>query len=108
MSDDPCECVFNHEAMMRRLLSLLRDSQADCTDTDCTTSTVTGESGSSNLMLIAMAWGLLAMFMFFLRPSSMRSGGQNSNGEGQLEGKPTHSNDNDGPGGNGPPAPDVH
>lgn len=75
----------------------LRDSQADCTDTDCTTSTVTGESGNSNLMLIAMAWGLLAMFMFFLRPSSMRSGGQNSNGEGQLEGKPTHSDDNDGP-----------
>uniref|UniRef100_A0A915DDF8 Malate dehydrogenase n=1 Tax=Ditylenchus dipsaci TaxID=166011 RepID=A0A915DDF8_9BILA len=104
MSDDPCECVFNHEAMMRRLLSLLRDSQADCTDTDCTTSTMTGDgSGGSNMMLIAMAWGLLAMFMFFLRPSSMRS--NNRNNQGQLEGKPSQAG-GDGPG-NEPPAPDT-
>ena len=24
---DPCECIFNHEMAMRRLLSLLRNSQ---------------------------------------------------------------------------------
>ena len=24
---DPCECIFNHEMAMRRLLSLLRSSQ---------------------------------------------------------------------------------
>ena len=27
---DPCECIFNHEMAMRRLLSLLRNSQVDC------------------------------------------------------------------------------
>lgn len=35
---DPCECVFNHETAMRRLLSLLRNSQQGfCTDSECTT-----------------------------------------------------------------------
>jgi len=32
---DPCECIFNHEMAMRRLLSLLRQSQAYCTDSEC-------------------------------------------------------------------------
>ena len=32
---DPCECIFNHEMAMRRLLSLLRSSQAACTDNEC-------------------------------------------------------------------------
>ena len=39
MSDggfDPCECIFNHEMAMRRLLSLLRQSQSYCTDNECT------------------------------------------------------------------------
>lgn len=36
-------------------------------------------------MLIAMAWGLLAMFLFFMRPSSMRSN------RDQTDGKPDSS-----------------
>ncbi len=32
---DPCECIFNHEMAMRRLLSLLRQSQSYCTDNEC-------------------------------------------------------------------------
>jgi len=32
---DPCECAWGHELAMRRLLSLLRQSQSDCTDTEC-------------------------------------------------------------------------
>ena len=32
---DPCECIFNHEMAMRRLLSLLRSSQTYCTDNEC-------------------------------------------------------------------------
>ena len=32
---DPCECIFNHEMAMRRLLSLLRSSQSYCTDNEC-------------------------------------------------------------------------
>ena len=32
---DPCECIFNHEMAMRRLLSLLRSSQSYCNDNEC-------------------------------------------------------------------------
>ena len=32
---DPCECIFNHEMAMRRLLSRLRSSQSYCTDNEC-------------------------------------------------------------------------
>ena len=32
---DPCECIFNHEMAMRRLLSLLRQSQSYCTEEEC-------------------------------------------------------------------------
>ena len=32
---DPCECIFSHEMAMRRLLSLLRQSQSYCTDNEC-------------------------------------------------------------------------
>ena len=32
---DPCECIWSHEMAMRRLLSLLRQSQAYCTDNEC-------------------------------------------------------------------------
>jgi len=100
MSDDPCECVFNHAAMMRRLISILRDSQNDCIDSDCSSSSFSS-GGDNNMMMIAMAWGLLAMFLFYMRPSSMRSNG------GQLEGKPT-MNQNEQGDNDPPPPPDVH
>ncbi|KDR20087.1 hypothetical protein L798_05482 [Zootermopsis nevadensis] len=36
MGDEgPCEWIWNHEMTMRRLLSLLRQSQAYCTDSEC-------------------------------------------------------------------------
>jgi len=60
------------------------------------------------MLLIAMVWGLLAMFLFFMRPSSLRFGRGQGNEDGQLEGKPTQSgggDDNDPP---APPPPDVH
>jgi len=105
---DPCECIFNHEAMMRRLLTLLRDNQADCTDSDCTPTSLGADGGGNgNMLLIAMIWGLLAMFLFFMRPSSLRFGRRQGE-DGQLEGKPTQSgggDDNDPP---APPPPDVH
>lgn len=104
---DPCECLFNHEALMRRILSILRDSQTDCTDTECNTGTGGDPaSASSNMLLLAMAWGLFAMMMFFMRPASMRSGGRDN--DNQLEGKPSiseagNNNDNNDP----PPPPGV-
>lgn len=32
---DPCECIYNHETSMRRLLTMLRQSQAYCNDVVC-------------------------------------------------------------------------
>ncbi|KAJ8964567.1 hypothetical protein NQ314_004871 [Rhamnusium bicolor] len=32
---DPCECIWGHEMAMRRLLNVLRNSQALCTDSEC-------------------------------------------------------------------------
>merc|ERR1712203_1087304 len=57
---DPCECIFNHEMAMRRLLSLLRSSQSTCTDNECFTdglpgpATATGGDGdpSGGFMMI--------------------------------------------------------
>ncbi|KAH7731739.1 hypothetical protein AAVH_00637 [Aphelenchoides avenae] len=100
MSDDPCQCLFNHEAMMRRLISLLRDSQNDCTDGECNSDSLGSAGGDNgNMMFLAMLWGVLAMALFFMRPSSMRRGNDD-----QLQEKP-RPGDN-GPG-NDPPAPDV-
>jgi hypothetical protein len=43
------------------------------------------------MMLIAMAWGLFAMLMFFMRPASMRRSDEGNNrDENQLEGKPSN------------------
>jgi hypothetical protein len=100
MSDDPCQCLFNHEAMMRRLISLLRDSQNDCTDTDCATDSLGAGGGENgNMLFLAMLWGVLAMVMFLMRPSSMRSGGNGN----QLQEKPRPNGNSGGPG-NDPPA----
>ncbi|CAD6185930.1 unnamed protein product [Caenorhabditis auriculariae] len=94
---DPCECLFDHEAAMRRLISLLRDTQNLCTDTGCETDSLTG-SGGGTIMLWSMMWAILAMALFFFRPNSMRSGSNNS-----LE-KPGPSNGEDN---NQPPPPTV-
>ena len=74
---DPCECIFNHEMAMRRLLSLLRSSQSYCTDNECFQDGLPGpgEGGAApdNFMMIMIGWMLMAMMMFFLRPNSMRN-----------------------------------
>jgi len=100
---DPCECIFNHEMAMRRLLSLLRSSQSYCTDNECLQDGLPGpgqaQGSSDNFMMMMMGWMLMAVVMYFLRPNSMRNN--------STEGKPT------GPGGNSrgprdpPPPPSV-
>jgi len=102
MADDPCECVFNHESAMRRLLSLLRNSQGYCTDGECIQDMPGPQAGmladGGGWMMIAMLWGLLALAMFFMRPNSMRA-------QPSL-GKPGPSSG--GGAGGEPPAPGVH
>lgn len=79
MSDqgmDPCECIWSHEMAMRRLLSLLRQSQAYCTDNECLQDVPGGPSGiqgaDNSFMLMLMCWVAMAFALFFLRPNSLR------------------------------------
>ncbi|VDM39153.1 unnamed protein product [Toxocara canis] len=104
MSDDPCECIFNHETAMRRLLSLLRDSQGYCTDSECIQDAPGPQgagilAGGNNLLMITVLWGILALAMYFMRPNSMRSR------PAESLSKPGPSHD---PNGQEPPAPDVN
>ncbi|XP_064461037.1 small integral membrane protein 14-like [Ornithodoros turicata] len=72
---DLCECIFSHEQAMQRLISLLRSTQSACTDSECF-----GEfpqlpstpNVGSNFYLLLIGWLVLAMALFFLRPSSLR------------------------------------
>lgn len=92
MSDDgfdPCECMWSHELAMRRLLSLLRQSQAYCTDTECLED-VPGalgpqrDGGDNSLVMMMMCWVVLALVLYLLRPGSMRDRGDSKpNGPGQ-------------------------
>jgi hypothetical protein len=81
---DPCECIFSHEALMRRLLSALRDTQQDCNDTECENGpTGSGDSGLSFSMLLTL-WGIAALVLFLTRPISARlSGGDRQANEKQ-------------------------
>jgi len=79
MSDgfDPCECVFSHEAAMRRLLSLLRNTQNYCTDTECNQELPgpqggLGGWGGQTMFFVMMMWMVAAVALFMLRPGSMR------------------------------------
>lgn len=89
---------------MRRLLSLLRDSQGYCTDSECISDAPGPQgagilAGGNNLMMIAVLWGIIALLMYFMRPNSMRSR------PAEPPNKPGPSN---GPDGHEPPAPEVN
>jgi hypothetical protein len=98
---DPCECLFSHEALMRRLLSALRDTQVECTDTECEDQGTNGNGDTGfGLPMLLTLWGIAALVLFLARPASMR----NTNGDRQADEKPRiHQNDNQ-----PPPGPDIH
>ncbi|XP_075005052.1 small integral membrane protein 14 isoform X3 [Calonectris borealis] len=94
---DPCECICSHEHAMRRLINLLRQSQSYCTDTECLQELPGPNSSSDNgisFAMIMMAWVVIALVLFLLRPSNLR--GSNT------AGKPTSPHN-----GQEPPAPPV-
>ncbi|CAH3160253.1 unnamed protein product [Porites lobata] len=100
-SFDPCECICSHEGAMRRLISLLRDSQSYCTDNQCLQE-LPGPQGTNNTggdshttFYIMMVWIVIAFVLYLLRPQSMRQGAE----------KPSRSDRGPGP---QPPAPPVH
>ncbi|XP_029445091.1 small integral membrane protein 14 [Rhinatrema bivittatum] len=96
---DPCECICSHDYAMRRLISLLRQSQSYCTDTECFQE-IPGPNSSGNdgisVTMIMMAWLVFALALFLFRPRNLR--GFNSSG------KPSSPHNNQG---NEPPAPPV-
>ncbi|KAK2908797.1 hypothetical protein Q8A67_004634 [Cirrhinus molitorella] len=96
---DPCECICSHEHAMRRLISLLRQSQSYCTDTECLQEMPGPNSsveGDLTLPMIIMGWLVLALVLFLFRPASMRGPSASS--------KPTGPHGNHG---REPPAPPV-
>ncbi|XP_072943870.1 small integral membrane protein 14 [Epargyreus clarus] len=64
---DPCECLWNHELAMRRLISLLRQGQSYCTDTECLDALPSPQSAGGNFLLV-FAMMALAVAMYVLRP----------------------------------------
>ncbi|XP_031672327.1 small integral membrane protein 14 isoform X3 [Oncorhynchus kisutch] len=73
---DPCECICTQEHAMRRLISLLRQSQSYCTDTECPQD-LPGPSGSVGggdltVPVVLMGWMVLVLLLFLLRPNSLR------------------------------------
>ncbi|KAJ9592273.1 hypothetical protein L9F63_001169 [Diploptera punctata] len=74
---DPCECIWSHEMAMRRLLSLLRQSQAYCTDTECfeeLPGNLPSPRGIENsFFIMALCWIAFALILFFMRPNSLQA-----------------------------------
>uniref|UniRef100_A0A2M4C4D3 Small integral membrane protein 14 n=1 Tax=Anopheles marajoara TaxID=58244 RepID=A0A2M4C4D3_9DIPT len=69
---DACECFWNHEIAMRRLLSLLRQGQSYCNDNECTDlPTLPNANTGMNFFLIIMALIFVAV-MYVMRPPSLR------------------------------------
>merc|ERR1712226_716754 len=75
---DPCECVYSYEGAMRRLVSLLRESQNFCTDTECLQELPGPDGGQApasqgmSFFMIAMMWMVIAAVLFLIRPRSLR------------------------------------
>ncbi|CAD5211829.1 unnamed protein product [Bursaphelenchus okinawaensis] len=84
---DPCECIFSQEALMRRLLSALRNSQEDCTDTECVGPSGDGSTGGMTLPMLLALWGVVVMILYISRPTSMR------NSDRRINEKPRMDND---------------
>jgi hypothetical protein len=69
---DGCECFFSHEFAMRRLLSLLRNSQTYCTDNECVDlQSNVSNSGSDNFTWM-MCMMIGAVILYVMRPNSLR------------------------------------
>jgi len=70
---DPCECVYSQDSAMQRLLTMLRDGQSYCTDSECMEPPMSGNAnpGDSTMLLMAL-WMIVAVALFFMRPDSAR------------------------------------
>ncbi|KAF5273991.1 hypothetical protein FQA39_LY01106 [Lamprigera yunnana] len=87
---DPYECVWSHDMAMRRLLSLLRQSQSYCTDNECFQSVVGSQNQAADNFLFVTLLFAFALLMYYLRPNS-----QNNSIEAPT--KPHNNNDSNPP-----------
>uniref|UniRef100_A0A914YHL5 Small integral membrane protein 14 n=1 Tax=Panagrolaimus superbus TaxID=310955 RepID=A0A914YHL5_9BILA len=76
--DDPCECLLSHEAMMQRLLNILRQSQDECSEGGNCTTEINISTNTFTIGLITLL-SAFAMLMFYTRPNSLRSSSNLSN-----------------------------
>ncbi|ESN99742.1 hypothetical protein HELRODRAFT_185806 [Helobdella robusta] len=89
---DPCECVWSHDAAMRRLLNLLRNSQSYCTENECIQDLPGPSSdmsssfyGFSMMTMMIIGWLVVATALFLLRPPSLR---RSNDGKPRNQGEP--------------------
>ncbi|XP_011502044.1 PREDICTED: small integral membrane protein 14 [Ceratosolen solmsi marchali] len=72
---DLCACMWNHDLAMQRLLSILRQSQAYCTDNECLTMSRLPDpaniSNDSRFMMVCL-FAIFGMLLYALRPNSLR------------------------------------
>ena len=73
---DPCQCVCSTEWAMRRLLSILRQSQQHCTENECFPEAPALQQPPSDnwdqTMLMMIMWAMFAILLFTTRPNSLR------------------------------------
>ncbi|XP_066916392.1 small integral membrane protein 14-like [Clytia hemisphaerica] len=74
---DPCECIFSPAGAMRRLISLLRQSQNYCTDDQCFGNPPgpnQNEDTGMTMFMMFIAWVVVAAALYLFRPTSVRDG----------------------------------
>ncbi|XP_018568643.1 small integral membrane protein 14 [Anoplophora glabripennis] len=78
---DPCECVWGHELAMRRLLNVLRNSQALCTDSECYVDDATPrQSSQPDQVLLMSIIFITALLLYYFRPRSETSSKPSTSG----------------------------
>jgi len=92
---DPCECVFSPQMIMRRILSILRQTQQNCNDVECFPELPGAQNqegtGDNFFLMMMVMWVLFAVGMMVTRPNSLRNspdsqgkpGPSNGGGSGQ-------------------------
>ncbi|OWR55780.1 small integral membrane protein 14 [Danaus plexippus] len=86
---DPCECLWNHELAMRRLISLLRQGQSYCTDGECLDELPGPPAqAASNSFLVMFLMMALAMAMYMMRPRQIQDVAKPASNSQDRDGAP--------------------
>lgn len=68
---DACECICSFQWAMRRLVEIINQAQAYCTDDECNDGPGQNTGGTGqNPMFLMMMFAMFAMMMFAMRPKS--------------------------------------